>query len=242
MRILGNAVMRNERGRFLEECLAWHLDFLDGVFVYDDQSDDDSAADAYAMGVVVETRSDDVASFLEHEGEFRQAGYEAFESALQPLPGDWVLSFDLDEYFVADGKEREAIITLADLVDTHFTGSNAINVHFEEIFDINGENVYSRIDGFWGDINAPRLFRYEPGGHIPNRQMGCGSVPSYVKADYTPFNVRLLHFGYSNPADRAAKYERYVTHPYHGHNPQHIASIIAVPTLVPWSGTVPWNQ
>lgn len=233
--------MKNERWRYLADCLMWHLDFLDGIFIYDDQSTDGGDELARQLGAVVETRPPDAPSFLQHEGDFRQAGYEAFELALQPLPGDWVLSFDFDEFLVSDGGEREALIGLADLVDENFPGCNAVDLHFEEIFDIAGDKLYSRIDGFWADINAPRLFRYDLGGHIPNRAMGCGSVPSYVRAaDYTPVNLRMLHFGYATADDRENKYDRYTAVGNNGHNPAHIASIVAVPTCVPWNGTMPW--
>lgn len=234
--------MRNECDRHLTEAVAWHLEFLDGLFVFDDQSYDSSVAEARACGATVECRDEDTPSFLEHEGAFRQAGYEAFELAMQPLPGDWVLSIDLDEFFVADEDERESLIVVADLVDSHFRGSNAVDVPFEEIFEIyDWDRLYTRVDGFWGGITAPRFFRYELGGHIPNRQMGGGSVPSYVRAEYAPLNLRFLHLGYSSAADRAEKHERYATCPNNGHNPAHIASIVATPTLVPWSGAVPWK-
>lgn len=234
-RILGMMCVRNEGDRYLAHVLDWHS-FLDGVFVYDDQSTDDTVACAREWGAsqVIE-RTNDVPSFMQHEGEFRQAAWEQFEISMHPQLGDWVLSIDADEFWEpAYGSPRER---LDDAVCVAKAGdSNGVTLNVVEVFDVDREGkTWRRTDGFWGTITATRLFAYQLGGRIANREMGCGSVPTYVSTAGHPTTTgALVHYGYATPDDRQAKFLRYSNHRNNGHNPQHIASIIEQPFLTPW--------
>lgn len=65
-RILGMIVTKNEADRYLDCNLAWHSKLLDGIVVYDDQSDDATAEVAEFHRCRYVRRDDGVPTFLEH--------------------------------------------------------------------------------------------------------------------------------------------------------------------------------
>jgi len=84
-----------------------------------------------------------------------------------------------------------------------------------------------------------RLFRYRPGGVFKDKEMACGSEPTYVEDAgpsgwYHQKEAVLLHYGYAFPEDQRAKYARYNT--VAGHSDQHIQSIAQPPVLARWFG------
>lgn len=241
MRIFGLLCVRNEAARYLNDCLLWHSSILDDIFVYDDQSDDATATIAENLGAYVEIRPDEVLSFTEHEGEFRQAAWNAFEYVLMPEAGDWVLALDADEFFVASaGPERVALQELARAAD--LDDCNAVTLHFHEVFGKNDDgDPLVRVDGYWGDTDHPRLFRYQERGKFANRKMGGGSTPTYVNPTRANGKAVMLHYGYYRRQDQERKHAFY-TALQNGHNPQHIDSIVSYErTLVPWQGRTPWR-
>lgn len=230
--IWGVMCVRNEAERYLADVLEWHLGFLDGVFVFDDQSTDDTVAVAQGFDdVLVEVRPDDVPSFLEHEGEFRQAGWEAFETSFQPMVGDWVLAIDADELFVAPGDERVALLDIIRFAEHDKT--RAAKLRIEEIFAVDGATPMQRIDGHWKSIGGIRLTKYDPTFKFANRKLGGGSVPvpRGPVLDATDWSGGLQHFGYVRAEDRRQKYERYTA--FAGHNTDHVRSIVKAPQLKP---------
>lgn len=234
-RILGMMCVRNEADRYLSDVIDWHS-FLDGIFVYDDQSTDLSRECAAGWGATsVVVRDNSVPAFMQHEGQFRQAAWEQFEISMHPQPGDWVLALDADEFWEpAYGAPRAR---LDDAVcEAKGAECNGVMLTVVEVFDIDDEcKTWRRTDGFWGTITATRLFAYELGGHIANREMGCGSVPTYVNTAGHPTTTgALAHYGYATPEDRQAKFLRYSNHRNNGHNPTHINSIIEPPSLTLW--------
>lgn len=228
--------MKNEMSRWLAKMLTWHSWAFDAIAIYDDQSDDGSAQLARSFGNV-RVRPDDVPSFLEHEGRFRQAAWDWFEESCNPSEGDWVLLADADEFLVAKGE-----ITTAMYASTiEASQANSVMIEIPEVFQIGLDGTpMVRTDGFWGGIAQPRLVRYLPNGTYRDTKMACGAVPVY--ATHNPSTVdcglRLLHYGYAVQADREAKYARYTAHPV-GHNPTHVASIMQRGVLSTWRGRHP---
>lgn len=240
MRIFGVVVARNEADRYLDCCLSWHCGFLDDVHFYDDGSTDKTVQLALAHGCKVTQRALNGPLFAEHEGQTRQASWDAFEFAMAPEEGDWVLSFDADEFFVTEDDEADTIWKLASQAEqADFVG---VKLPIREVFSVVYDGKYLsdprvRVDGLWAQINGPRLFRYQPGGRFADRAMGCGSQPTYVDAGpfSHPRDAHLLHYGYADPADRKDKHSRYSSME-HGHVNEHIESILQEPTLLPWNG------
>lgn len=248
-RIYGLMVTKNEADRYLEDCLAWHMSFLDGVFVYDDRSDDDTVAIAERHGCDVEVRDVDDPSFLEHEGRFRQHSWELAQESLSLSHGDWVLAFDADEFLVDAATADPVGIrqSLEDAVSHALPACASVRLPRPEIWGFLHEGhdparPVHRMDGWWGRIECTRLFAWRPHGTIADKAMGCGSEPSYVaRSPVSPLNhgLYLLHYGYVDPADRQEKYDRYTGLADHGHNDAHVQSILAVPQLDVWNGEYP---
>lgn len=231
MRIYGLMVTHNEGSRYLADVVAHHAAFLDDLFVYDDQSTDDTADVARRAGAVVMTRSDQIPSFLEHEGVFRQAAWDSLDDVVKPAAGDWVFALDADEYFITETPDTrsqlEAAITAAEAHD-------GVRLRVDEVFAVRAGRPYRRVDGFWGEITAVRLARWKRQGEFRDQRMGGGSVPTYAIDDcvsQVSALYSILHFGYARAADRRERHQRYVDHPSNGHNPRHIASILTAPKL-----------
>jgi len=244
MAIFGSIVIKNEADRYLEACLRHMVPFLDEVFVWDDQSDDESVAVASEYGKVV-VRPDDVPSWLEHEGQFRHAAWKQFEQTILPDDGDWILSFDADEFLVCTEPDfsdvRQKLEQATAYADKH--GKVGVVLPFPEIFGTKKrDTLLMRTDGLWDTIRGPRLFRYQQNAEWSNKAMGCGSEPTYVSRGHVStqnLELTMLHLGYADPKDHEEKHARYTELFDHGHNNKHIQSIITQPTLVPWGGPTP---
>jgi Glycosyl transferase family 2 len=241
-------VTRNEADRYLDASLAWHLPAFDGFHVYDDQSTDDTVAVAKNWGAEVTIRTNDSPAFLEHEGLFRQAAWDAAAQKLRPETGDWVFSIDADEFVtMADtaGYEAPGNRLIAMCNEAKSRASRAIVIRVPEVFEVvaNGamlEQPKVRTDGYWAMIRGCRLFAYQPNGRFLRKAMASGSEPTFVQA---PFHhpsvaINLLHYGYAQAHDRQAKYARYSAMT-HLHSGSHITSILEPPALADWDGPCP---
>jgi glycosyltransferase involved in cell wall biosynthesis len=235
IKIHGIMVMKNESSRYLRSCLEWMSNFFDSLFIYDDQSTDSSVEIASNFGLV-KVRESSVPSFIENESAFRMSAWKAFEESIKPSIGDWVFSFDADEFLVF-GEDLVPVIETA-----QSQGCVGVSIPFPEVFDIQNDTPFVRVDGFWGSIRGPRLFEYRHGGVWNPKKMGCGSEPTYVSSgsiSYTCQRLAVLHYGYAKDIDKQKKWERYGNMDFHGHDDAHIRSIMADPTLERWSGQIP---
>lgn len=241
-RIFGLTVVRNEAERYLSDCLSNNAQlFPDGVFAWDDASDDDTVEICRKYGCSVRVRPDGVPSFIEHEGRFRAAAWSEFEKVFAPKVGDWVFAFDADEFIVAEGLLPRVAIERA-IQKAEKRGASGVIVPFPEVFDVVSGVPQVRIDGLWGQVRGPRLFAYRPDAVWSDKPMGCGSEPQYVvkgPLSKDACGISVLHYGYANRADHKMKHERYTSLYDHGHNDSHIQSIIKEPTLTPWRGPIP---
>lgn len=233
-------VTRNEADRYLEVCLSALRGATAATFVYDDQSTDDTRAICEKWGCAVFRRPNHVPNFESSEGRFRMAAWMTFEEKCRPQEGDWVLSIDADEIIVADDRLEDKLRNLA--ADAADAGVSAVNIPIPEAwgFSVGPPPLpLIRTDGYWGDLKAPRLFAYKPGGRYRLVDMACGSAPTYVQPPYLlASGLEILHLGYADRADRQIKYRRYASRP--GHNPAHVASILSTsPTLREWAGPFP---
>lgn len=238
MRIFCVLVTKDEVRRYLSSHLLWHSWLYDGIAVYDDQSEDETAEVARTFGAQVQVRPDAVPSFTEHEGQFRGAAWSWFEESLQPLDGDWVIALDADEFLVSTEGDPMLSIFRA-IMYAEYNGFNCISLPIPEVFAVIDNVPQIRTDGFWKNLTGPRLFRYSQGGFYADKAMACGSAPTYL-GDPSPVNrgTTILHYGYARDEDRRLKFERYSSL-RHNHNPQHIYSILQHPTLEPWAHKYP---
>lgn len=237
-RLIASLVLRNEAGRYLRSVLEWHRQYFDDFFVYDDQSADATAEICREFTEHVHVRPDDTPSFLQHEGKFRERAWAVMIDAMGLRDNDWVFSLDADEYLVNTCRaDLESLISEADRLTV-----NSVDIPIPEIWDRSTSKLMKRIDGWWNTMSLPRLCRIQRSNiEFRKKPMGCGSTPLYsYKLPVKDVNdLALLHFGYSLPEERRARYDRYMGLPDHGHNNKHIKSIIANPHLEPWEGEIP---
>lgn len=209
IKIHGLTVCGNEVDRYLESSLLHNYRYLDTIFIYDDQSDDGSMALSLDVGTEVVRRPDDVPTFLEHEGAFRQAAWDAWVASIQPAYGDWVLAFDVDEFYYGP--------PLHSLVGEYVGGV----IRRPEMWSYT--QPLHRVDGEWSKITNIRFFPYAEPGVFHNKELAGGSAPSYTESTTQKLEAHLLHYGYADPGDRKVKYSRYIDRP--GHSRSHIRSI-----------------
>lgn len=240
-RVIGSMVIKNEKDRYLESCIKHAQTFLDEIFVYDDRSTDGSAELAIDLGCRAVRRPDSRPSFINHEGKFRYAAWRAFEQVMKPKDGDWIFSFDADEFLVCQDSDIKKVLDIA-ISRAEKKKAVGIILPFPEVFKIEDDDFFYRVDGLWNTIKGPRLFKYISNGTWNDKPMGCGSEPEYVKAGPLTnqnYSLTVLHLGYARDEDKQSKYERYSSLDQHGHNNSHIESIVTKPKLELWTGTKP---
>lgn len=229
--IYGITVTRNESDRYLDQSLRKLNGIVDVSYVYDDASEDNTVDVANVCGSTVRVRSEDEESFMEDEALFRSNALRSMVADLEVQKGDWILSVDADEMLYAhEGSVRRSLDALT------VAGPDSWRFPIKEVFDIGTlGSPYVRVDGYWGDINGVRFFRYDGDLSFRHKGMGCGSVPTkFAKSAVSTSDVGLLHFGYAREEDRVVKYARYFGAP--GHSIKHVDSILRPPVLVRWDG------
>lgn len=220
-------VTRNEQNRYLRKVLSRLMSQVDGVYVYDDQSEDDTVEVANSVGAVTRIRHDRSVSFMDDESKFRSDALRNMVKDMNINEGDWIIAVDADEILVTDTPLKELIGLLS---------NKSYTLKVNEVFDVSdiGETPYVRVDGFWGDIYSPRMFVYDGDIEFSGREMGSGSVPKKFLQSPILSDVEILHYGYAEEEDRVVKYARYFGRP--GHNVKHVDSILRHPVLVRWDG------
>lgn len=229
-------ILRNEMDRHLKRSVESAVEIAalaGGKFIVTDDHSDDGSYEFLREHTKHIQRFDEP-KFMRHEGNARQAHYEWVSMHVEP--GDWVLSLDADETVNSPDRIVDAVLDAV----THQK-----HVVLMPLYEFWREDpLLYRTDGYWFGTLASRLFRFENGGRIANREFAPGSEPTYV-ADHvrrrsyvTRNDLHLLHWGYVNIGDRVKKYERYSSRVGgHGHNDKHIKSIIDPhPTLAEYRG------
>ncbi len=203
MNLVASMMARNEMGRFLPQCVESLLTFCDEVRVLDDGSTDGTLEWLEAHDQVAVTANTGEAMF-EHEGKARNL---LLDWTLRGRPSH-VLAIDADE-FVGDGAAlREACSDRR---------STVWSLNIEEVWKADASAMWVRQDGGWRPHAIPVLYQAPRHGgglwRIQDRQLACGREPLAVRRIArlaTPTGVSLLHMGWTNVADRAARYARYV--------------------------------
>lgn len=239
MRIIASLVLKNEADRYLRAMLQHNQVWWDDLFVYDDQSADDSVKMTMEYTDHVVIRGDDKPSFLDHEGEFRANALKALELHMSPDEDTWIFAIDADEFLVDYRDDLSTSVLLrATAVMADKLGHSSVDLRIPEFWHMNGNIPFCRTDGFWDGMSLPRFFKYRKNWAFRGKSMGAGSGPIYTYDN--PYmeraNLQLIHVGYVDPKDRQAKYDRYTSLPNHGHNNKHILSIIEDPELRPYDG------
>ena len=213
-------MVRNEAHRHLIQTLDCITEMSAYGYVTDDASDDDSAEICLDYGLTV--RKNESPMFWEHEGKARQNHLEWVDTFCKD--GDWILALDADET-ISDPCDLENVIRSAEMMR-----SGAVGLRLYEFWT----PTQYRVDGYWFTGITPRLYKWQPGGRIADRHMGCGSEPTYVQnaSRFNQDRCRLLHWGYVREEDRIRKHAAYTARlGGHGHDTTHVDSIIKEPML-----------
>ena len=221
MKLIASLIVRNELNRYLPLAVEHLLSFCDEIRLLDDGSDDgtyESLVDRELSGDPVKALRNPGPAFFEYESRARQT---LNEWTMVGKP-DYVLSIDADE-FVADPyivkecmQRRRPVYTLNML----------------EVWEANELNLSLRVDGHWGPRLCPILWqapvRLTREWAIPDRKLACGREPERVRrTPHRKSGTDVLHFGWTNEAERQARAERYFEHDQGKfHRDAHLQSIL----------------
>jgi glycosyltransferase involved in cell wall biosynthesis len=228
-KLIAQIVGRNESKRFLSQVLERLSSQVDEIVFTDDCSDDNTAEIAKDFAHVYKTP---MPMFTKHEGRLRKYAWLNLEN--HATEGDWIIAIDCDEMLYdvnnLDSTDIKSVLSKTD--------KDVVNVRFYHMWN---EKQY-RVDKLWAPNNSTRIFRYMSGGTFFDRELACGSEPTYVvnllkQRNYWPNSGLIMqHLGYVRDEDKQAKYERYAQ--LDGgkfHNLNHINSIIDdSPVLIDW--------
>jgi glycosyltransferase involved in cell wall biosynthesis len=225
--IVANIIARNEASSYLVPVLERLKSQVDMIVFTDDCSDDDTPNIAQSFGAKVFQMTEP--TFKVNEGRIRQQSWENLETVI-PSEDCFILAIDCDEMLY------ETRYTLQQLANQD--NFNVINIEFYHMWN---ENQF-RIDKAWRPHPSSRMFRYLPGGRFLDRQLACGSEPTYVQqlikqnGYFRDSGLMMKHLSYIKDVDKQAKYDRYMAldgGAFHAN--AHIISIMdQEPTLIDW--------
>jgi hypothetical protein len=87
MNLYGYLVGKNEQDRYLQECLEEFSEYVDGLFVYDDRSEDQEMLQQICDGiekVTLRVRPEEAVSFMENEALFREQAWDYMQATFKP--------------------------------------------------------------------------------------------------------------------------------------------------------------
>ncbi len=224
--IIAQMIGKNESERFLEDVLERLSSQVDKIVFTDDCSDDNTIEIAAKYAEVFQSPEP---LFKVHEGKLRAFAWGNLEKFASV--GDWIIAIDCDEmlHHINEMPIRDVLAQ---------SPNDVVNVRFYHMWN---DSQY-RVDKLWAPNNSSRIFSFFPNGGFANRQLACGSEPTYV-ADWIRqrnwwLNSGLVmqHLGYVKDSDKKDKYSRYSE--IDGgrfHNGDHINSIMDEnPVLIDW--------
>jgi len=224
--IIAQMIGRNESSRFLEDVLQRLSTQVDKIIFTDDCSTDNTPEIAAKYAEVFQTPEQ---LFNVHEGKLRAFAWGNLEKFASI--GDWVVAIDCDEklYHLDDAPIRDVLNT---------SPFDVVNVRFYHMWN---ETQY-RVDKLWTPNNSTRIFRYLENGGFNNRQLACGSEPTYVgdmiarKNYWVDSKLVMQHLGYIRDEDKISKHQRYSQLDGGAfHQLDHINSIVdEKPVLINW--------
>lgn len=194
-------VVRNEADRYLRMVLEHAATYVDEFVILDDASEDRTIEVCReAVGRKPLRLYQNEVSLFHNEYLLRRKQWE-LTIAANP---DWILFLDADEMF--EDRIRHEIRSLID--QTQF---DVVCFRLYDMWDME----HYREDKYWRahTVYRPFLIRYRPDFPYKWKQtpQHCGRMPANVlelPAVRSP--IRLKHYGWADPKDRLAKYERYM--------------------------------
>jgi glycosyltransferase involved in cell wall biosynthesis len=201
-KIIANMIGRNEESHYLSRVLARVVAQVDVITFTDDHSDDNTAQIAKDFGAEVFVMSEP--TFSTHEGRLRQASWEHLERTIDASEPWYVLAIDCDEMLYEVGKSLRDIVEMSEY--------DVANINFFHMWN----ETQFRHDKAWAPHGSSRLFRYFAGGSFADRQLACGSEPTYVQSRIrsgrylADSGLMMKHLSYIKDEDKKAKFDRYM--------------------------------
>lgn len=199
-RIVGTMLVGNEKGRYLEESLAWLAPRVDRLVILDDHSTDGTLdilrafQKAHPDKVVLYRNPRPL--FVEDESMTRE---HLHFLALKENPR-FIMPIDADEEL--SRRFDEDIAKLKSL-------GGSFNFPIVHLW---GDRKTRRIDGQWGTQGNIRFYevRWDKKQNFYASPIHCGSAPVYAYLEKKDFNaIALIHKGWMRIEDFEAKKERY---------------------------------
>lgn len=226
-RIVLSMVVRNEERRYLRRMLESVREYISEAVIIDDASEDRTAAlcKELLQGIPLRLIHNRESKFSKEAALRRQQ----WEETVATHP-DWILALDADEIF-----EKRAAREMKKLAADPTADS-----WFFPLYDFWDEEHY-RSDRYWSahQTHRPFMIRYTPSMRVRFNEMAqhCGRFPSFTVSQPKRSDLRLKHYGWADPRDRLAKYERYRRldpEVKYGWKEQYDSILDANPHLVRW--------
>jgi hypothetical protein len=210
VKLVASLICRNELGRYLETCVTSLLEFCDEIAIHDDSSDDRTAEwlhSQYRKGHPIRLATRNTSRFYEHEGLARQylLGWTLLGKPTH------VLAIDADE-LISDGPALRRLLT-------QNVAQPVWSLCMEEVWQADESGYRVRCDGGWRPHAVPIVYavpnQLDSTWRIQDKQLACGREPVAVTRmahRARPTELDVLHLGWTNAAERAARYARYVEH------------------------------
>lgn len=221
-------LVRNEAGRYLERVLRQAAQYIHNAVILDDASTDNTVEVCQKIleGIPLTIVSNPQPGF-HNEVALRK---QLWELAVSTQP-DWILILDADEIF-----EDKAVYELPRLA-----ADSEIEVYYFRLYDMWDKDHY-REDSYWQAHLSfrPFMVRYIPGFPYVWKEtpLHCGRFPVNIsELKGATSRLRVKHLGWMNPADRQAKFQRYMAldpEGKYGIKEQYLSILDPQPNLKPW--------
>lgn len=202
MRIIGAMLVRNESDRWLTTVLSQMHFVCDDLVVLDDSSTDDTVS-------ICRRYTDDVHESPESlwgRNELVQRQRLWCLATQSARHGDWILCLDADEIF-ADGDPEQLKMLLH---FRHIKDADSLGFVLHDMWT----DSHYRSDHLWTAHTRlwPMAVKYDAERQYiwHESALHCGRFPRNAATALWATNFRLKHMGWSRPADRRAKYQRYL--------------------------------
>lgn len=192
--------MKNEADKHLKEMLTAAREYITDAVIIDDGSTDNSIqiAEEALKGIPLKLIRNNESKFS-NEIELRK---QQWNETIQTNP-DWIVILDADEIF--ENRFKDVVQNLV--------ASNDVDAYYFRLYDFWNQTHY-RSDKYWRahEFYRPFLIRYKPNIDYKWKEtpQHCGRHPfTILEFSYQASNLRLKHYGWSNPDNRISKYDRY---------------------------------
>lgn len=190
------AVMRvKNEARWIASVLRSVRPLCSQIVVFDDHSDDDTASICESLGATV------IRSPFTGLDESRDKQY--LLEYLRAQAVEWVLMIDGDELL-----SPKAIPVIREHIER-----GTVDGYQLQIFYLWDAPNQIRVDGVYGRMWRPSIFRIKPEFRFAKTRFGCnfhcGSVPIQLVGKTVRLEAAIFHLGYMDREDRLRKYRWY---------------------------------